>query len=69
MKRRDSAIQWLEVNLMKFANECEADVGNTTVHRTANHILNGLIHRYFDVLEDSHKEWGEAHLSDELVEG
>jgi len=57
MKTKDSAIQWIEVNIERIVKECGGDIGPTSRHRYAQHIFDGISHMYSDVVQ---KEWEEA---------
>ena len=59
MKTRDSAIQWIEANLMQLVKHCGGAIGPTTAHRRALHIFEGLAHGYTDqVIEEAKEKWG-----------
>lgn len=58
MKTKDSAIQWIEVNLKELVKFCGGDMGPTTAHRWALRIFEGLAHSYTDqVIEEAMEKW------------
>jgi hypothetical protein len=58
MRTRESTIQWLEINLLKFATETGGSCGTGTAHRTAIHILDGLARNHIDSLvEEARQYW------------
>ena len=58
MKNRDSAVQWIEINLIQLVKFCGGAIGPTTAHRRALRIFEGLAHSYTDqVIEEAKEEW------------
>jgi len=57
MKTKDSAVQWLEVNIEKIVKECGGDIGPTSRHRYAQHIFDGIAHMYSDMVEKEHERY------------
>ena len=56
MKTKDSAIQWIEVNLERIVHECGGDIGPTSRHRYAQHIFSGLAHMYVDMIQQEYED-------------
>lgn len=54
VKTKDSAVQWIEVNIGTIVKECGGDIGPTSRHRYALHIFEGLAHTYFDMIQEEY---------------
>lgn len=63
-KTKDSAIDWIEANILKLVTDTGGTIGNTEAHRRAVHIFEGLAHQYADQIATEAKVT--APLDDEL---
>ena len=55
MKTIQSAYDWTEANVKDLVNRTGGAIGNTSAHRTAMHIVNGLINMYGDLLAEEYE--------------
>lgn len=54
MLDKDSAVQWIEANINKIVADCGGTIGDTSRHRYAQHLFEGLSHNYAGPINQEH---------------